>query len=364
MANKFDFDFVQSKNLNLKFFPVSQASVTFTVTGAQDPTTLQLMRDAVHPEFLKTQKKINDFILSRAGEVQRLSFNQRRQKKDEQLIDGGNQAIQRFLTEFKAAADDALDVFQRKQIEKEKKIAATPGAAASGIKWLITVGWTLYQGSKAVADVWGVEGPLKIYDGIMGFVEALKDLYGLAVKMQGYFQDEKTVNARVRASLKGLTSKKVFTEGDVKALEDLVNLYETKVLHMEMTAKSLSAKITHAIALVPENGIIGEARTDAERKLDELLKSLVTLQITLKPIQKQLLRYKLNCGAAKAHCKKEAPSSWLSWSASKAYEFKDTAFSAWEKKFEDVAKDLTEKTVDYLIKRFSVPENVIPRVTA
>jgi hypothetical protein len=89
---------------------------------------------------------------------------------------------------------------------------------------------------------------------------------------------------------------------------------------------------------------------------------LIKLQKTLPPVEKKLNTFKLNLGVAKAYAKKEKPTSWLAWSASKAYEFKDTIWSAWEGKFDDVAKGLTEKGVDYLIKKFSVPENVVVKV--
>ena len=362
MANKFDFAFVLSKNIDLKYFPVSQASVTFTVTGDDDPLTLQLMRDAAHGEFVKTQKKINDFIQSRNGEISRLGFNERRQHKDAQLIDGGNQSIQKFLADFKKDADGELAAFVRQQAAKAQKIAAAPGTGTTALKWVISFGWTMYQGAKAVADISGAEGPLKIYDGIKGFVDALNDLIGLIGKVQDYLANEKTVNAKVRATLKSLAGKKTFTEADAKAFEEAVQLYETKVLGMEMTAKSLSGKVTRAITLVPERGITPVARKDAEDKLDDLLKALVKLQTTIKPVEKKLLVFKLNAGAAKAHAKKEQPSSWASWAASKAYDFKDAGWSAWEKDFEDVAQDLTEKGIDALIKKFSVPENVIVKI--
>ena len=77
MAKKFDVAFVLPKNIDLKYFPVSQAHATFTVTGDDDPLTLQLMRDAIRPEFVTTQKKINDFIVSRNAQVMRLGFNER-----------------------------------------------------------------------------------------------------------------------------------------------------------------------------------------------------------------------------------------------------------------------------------------------
>ena len=168
MPNKFDFAFVLDKNIGLKYFPVSQALVTFTVTGEEDPVTLQQMRDAVHGKFTVTQKKVNDFIQSRNGIIAKLGFNERRQKKDVQLIDSGNVTIQKFLADFKKAADGELAAFQREQAAKAQKIASSPSGAATTVKWIISLGWTMYQGSKAVADMWGAEGPLKIYDGIKG----------------------------------------------------------------------------------------------------------------------------------------------------------------------------------------------------
>ncbi len=217
----------------------------------------------------------------------------------------------------------------------------------------------MYQGAKAVADIYGAEGPVKIYDGIMGFVGALNDLIGLIGKVQDYLADEKTVNTKVRAALKSLAGKKTFSEADAKALEEAVQLYETKVLGMELTAKSLSGKVTRAIGMVPDKGITAVAQKEAESKLDELLKALIALQTKLKPIEKKLVTYKLNAGAAKALAKKEKTASWTSWAASNAYDFKDVAWAAWERDFESVADDLTDKGIDFLIKKFSVPENVV-----
>lgn len=359
MAKKFDVAFVLPKNIDLKYFPVSQAHATFTVTGDDDPLTLQLMRDAIRDDFIATQKKINDFIVSRNAQVMRLGFNERRQKKDAQLIDAGNQTIQKMLADFKKDADAALDDFARKEAVKAEKVANAPGTAGTALKWLISFGWTMYQGSKAVADMYGAEGPLKIYDGIKGFLDALNDLVGLLGKIQDYLADEKAANAKVRAMLKSIAGKKTFSEADAKALEEAVNLFETKVLGMEITAKSLSGKIARAVALVPDKGILPAVQSEAENKLDTLLKALVKLQTTLKPVQKKLHTYKLQLGAAKAHCKKEQPTSWASWLASKAYDFKDAAWSAWEGQFEEAAQDLEEKVIDALIKKFSVPENVI-----
>lgn len=359
MAKKFDFAFVLAKNLGLPHFPVSQAMATFTVTGDEDPLTLQQMRDAVHPQFVATQKKVNDFIQSRNGQIARLGFNDRLRKQDGRLIDEGNKTIQRFLDDFKKAADGELETFERKQAEKARKIAESPGTVATGVKWAISVAWTLYQGTKGAMDALGAEGPLKIYDGIKSFIDALKDLMELLGKAQDQFASEKAVNGRVRAALKAMAGKKTFTESDVKALEELVQLYETKVLGMEMTAKSLSSKLTLAISRVPEKGIAPEAQRDAESKLDGLLKALTALGKKLQPVEKKLKLYKLNLGAAKAYAKKEKAQSWIAWTASKSYDFKDAGWAAWEKDFADVADDLTDKVVDYLIKKFSNPENVV-----
>ena len=41
LPSKFDFAFVLDKNIGLKYFPISQALVTFTVTSEDAPVTLQ-----------------------------------------------------------------------------------------------------------------------------------------------------------------------------------------------------------------------------------------------------------------------------------------------------------------------------------
>jgi hypothetical protein len=359
MADKFDFAFVLNQNLNLKWFPVSQASVTFKVTGADDPLTLQRMRDAVFPEFRDTQKNINEFIRSRDGQISRLSLNARGRKEDVQLVDGGNKVIQKFLDEFKKEADDKLDAFVRLEAKKAEQIAAAPGKAMTTLKWVISLAWTTTQGVKAAADVFGAEGPLKILDGIKGFVDALKDVYGLLCFVRDQFADEKSVRAKVKAGFKQLQSQKTFGESDVTAVAGLVALYEAKVLSMENSAKNLSAKISQAISDVPKTGITSEARKEAEDRLDTQLQALVKLATTLKQVDKQLTTFKMNLGVAKATAKKEQPTGWLVWLAAKGYDLKDVAFDAWELKFAQAAQGLSEKVIDALIKKWSVPENVV-----
>jgi len=96
MAKKFDFAFVQQKNLGLQFFAVTQAYVTFTVTGNDDPTTLQEMRDEVSDEFHKYQKRINEFIKNRNVEISKLS--RKNAKSDApKLVSGGHTTIQNFF---------------------------------------------------------------------------------------------------------------------------------------------------------------------------------------------------------------------------------------------------------------------------
>ena len=361
MPGKFDYAFVQSKNLNLKHFPVTQALVTFDVTGDDDPLTLQRMRDVCHKEFVSTQTKVNSFIPARNQQIANLSFNDRRQKKDVALVDGGNQTIQKFLTEFKKAADGKLAAFARQEAEKAKRLAAAPSTGTFALKWTVSFMWTVVQGRKAVLDMWGMESPVKIFDGIKGFVEALQGLVELLGKLRDHFADEKTLNAKVQAAFKGLASKKSFTENDVKSLEDLVSLYETRILQLQMTAKSLSAKVAHAVNLVPRDGIKPEAQRAAETELDNTLKALVKLQTTLNPMDQKLRKNKLKLGAAKAHAKKEPEASWLRWAASTGYEFKDAAFALWERNFVELASELGQKGIDALIKTFSVPENVVAK---
>ncbi len=117
MAKKFDFAFVQQKNLGLQFFAVTQAYVTFTVTGNDDPTTLQEMRDEVSDEFHKYQKRINEFIKNRNVEISKLS--RKNAKSDApKLVSGGHTTIQKFLGDFKRAADGKLAAYHRNQQKK------------------------------------------------------------------------------------------------------------------------------------------------------------------------------------------------------------------------------------------------------
>jgi len=362
MADRFDFDFVLNQNLGLKWFPVSQASVTFEVKGDDDPLTLQRMRDAVFPAFKVTQKKVNDLIRARAGQVAVLSLNARARKEDARLIDAGNQQIQKYLDEFERSADALLDAFVLKEAKSAQKLADAPGVGTTTVQWLISFGWSAFQGGKAMADVYGGESPVKILDGIKGFVDALKDIHGLLCFVADQFADEKTVRAKVKAGFKKLQSQRSFSESDVATVAGLVALYETKVLAIEKSAKGLSAKIAKAIGEMPTGGITQEARKEAEDRLDSQLEALVKLSTTLKRVDKALGTYRLNLGAAKAAAKKEAPPGWLAWLAEKGYDLKDIAFDAWELNFAQAAMGLSEKALDALIKKWSVPENVVVAV--
>ncbi len=357
MPGKFDVAFVLTKNLKLPHFPVNQCTATFQVKGDTDPLTLQEMRDAIFPEFQKTQTKVNQFIEAQNLKISKLSVNDRKAKKHLQLFEAGNKTIERLLAEFKTAADGQLEAYGRRQMAKAEKVASAPTNTQWGVKWLVSIGWSAYQGYKGVMDFASGESPLKILDGIKGFIDAAKDILGLVQKLLDQRADEKTVNARIRAALKTLGSKKVFTEGDVKSLEDLVSLYEAKVLAMEMSGKSLSAKVASAVTAIPADGITPEAAKQAEKALDEVLKELVKLQTAVKPAQEKLKKYKLTLGAAKQQAKKE-PASWLTW-AVKGYEFKEAGFLALDQKFAEMDWELAEKGIDAVIKTFGDPGNVI-----
>lgn len=360
MAKKtFEFAFVQGRNLEQKWYPVQQATVEFELTGADDPLTLQRLRDAVAGPFAATQKKINEMIPSRAGQIAKLSLNARARKEDVRLIDSGNQQIQRWLEDFKKEADGLLDHFAQQEKKKAERIEASATAGASTLKWVISVAWTAYQGVNAVKDIYEGESPAKIYDGIKGFVDALTDLQQLAVYAQDQFADEKTVRAKVKAGFKKLQGQKSFTESDVATVTALVESYETKTLAIEKAARQMSAAITKAIAKLPADGITPAARKEAERTLDEQLQAIVSLSTTLKRVDKQLTGFKLYLGRAKSAAKKDKPQGWLSWIGSMGYDLKDVAFDLYEGNYAQAAKGLSEKLIDKLIKTWSVPENVV-----
>lgn len=355
----FEFAFVQSRNLEQKWYPVKQATVEFELTGADDPLTLQRLRDTVAAPFAATQKKINDMIPSRAGQIAKLSLNARARKEDLRLIDSGNEQIQRWLDEFKAEADGLLDDFAKQEKEKADRIEASASADASTLKWVVSRAWTSDQGVNAVKDIYEGESPQKTVDGIKGFVDALNELYRLAVYVQDRFADEKTVRAKVKAGFRKLQGQKSFTESDVATVMALVETYETKTLAIEKAAREMSAGITNAISKIPADGITPEARKEAERALDEQLQAIVSLSNTLERVDKQLTSFKLYLGRARSAAKKDQPQGWLSWVGSTGCDPKVVAFDLHEGNYAQAARGLSEKPIDKLIKTWSVPENVV-----
>jgi hypothetical protein len=329
MPDEIKFAFVQSDNLKRKFFQVPQAIVAIAVEGAEDPLTHQRMRDAVEDQFTTTQKKINEFIKQRDLQISKLGVNERKRNKTK-LIEAGNQTIEKHLADFKREAESELTDFTRREKETASKVQLAEGSETwRNVRWLVSVSWTGVKaigGLVSVVSSGGLTTPLVVKE----FVDNLVDLQKLVSDLVDHYADVKQTRARVRQGLTTLKNKSKLTNSDVEAFANEVKLYEGKILSLEVKARAISSKLNaslQALQAMPKQGVKPEAIEKAEKALDESLKELVSLSVSIKAAQKYLTTTKKNLGAARAQAKSDPTlttvKNWVIEAYSKVNDLKD-----------------------------------------
>ncbi len=333
MPDNIKFAFVLTENLDLKFFQVPQAIVEISVEGAEDPLTHQRLRDAVSDEFAATQKKVNEFIHSRDLQISRLGVNERKRQKAT-LIKTGNDTIQRLLAEFKQNAEENLAAFARKETARAEKVeAAKRHENWQTVRWVVSVGWTGVKaigGLVSVVTTGGVAAPLVIKE----FVDNLIDLKKLFDDLGDHYLSLAQARKRVRDGLVALKSKPRITKSDVEAFANNVELYEAKLLEIEVKARSISTRVNAALSAIPATGIKPEAAKLAEDALDKSIKELIECSVSIKAAEKYVVTLKKNLGAARTAAKNDPAlttvKNWAVAAYSKINDFKDIILSPTE----------------------------------
>jgi DNA repair exonuclease SbcCD ATPase subunit len=356
MANKFDIAFVESKNLGLKLFPVTQAVVTFTVTGADDSTTLQEMRDEVSKDFRKYQKQVNEFIKSRIGQIKALSRNKFKPEAPK-LVSGGHATIQKFLAEFKKAADSSLEAYKRAQAKKMAKIEEAPSTAGFAISWTIGLAYQAHKLGSAVIEAMTAT-PVGIIAAVNDCKGALEEIGELFSKLGDQFKTADDAQGRVRSQLASLSKSKSVSESSVKALESAVDLFESKVLGMESKAKAASSKITRLMKSIPKD-ISPKIQTAAERVLSDNLDGIITLNAAIKKAEASLKNYRAKLGQARQAAKKSSGNSWIDL-AGKALDYvKFLDVRSWSGAKDEIMDKHHGDEIDRIVKMLSDTKNLV-----
>ena len=352
MPDHIKFAFVLTENLNRPYFQVPQAIVQIAVEGAEDPLTHQRMRDVVSDEFAETQKKVNEFIHSRDLQISRLGVNERKRQKAT-LIKTGNDTIQRLLAEFKTEAETELEKFARREAASLEKVArAKQRENWLTVRWAISVTWT---GVKAIGGLVGTVttggglAPLVIKE----FVDNLVDLKKLFDDLGEHYMSLAQARKRVRDGLSGLRTKPRLTKSDVEAFAGHLNLYEAKLLEIEIKARAISSRLNAALTAMPKAGLKPEALRLAEESLDKSIKELIECSVSIKAAEKYLGTLKKNLGQARAAAKSDpaltSVKNWAMTAYTKINDFKDILLSPTE----------LATWIDAVIKIFGDTRNVL-----
>ena len=326
MAEIVKFAFVQSDNLERKSFKVPQAIVEIHVNGAADPLTHQKARDAVHDLFLKTQKAVNDDIQQRDLRITRMGVNEKKLKKRGE-IDNGNKKIQELLATFKKDAMQRLQEFKKKEAERDlkaqeaqrredwKTVSFTINALWSGIKFFLDVGEV-------------VTAPETLPIVVNQFVSNLMEIKGIFEDYAKVYADCPAMRKKMKDGLNALKSKPKLTKSDVEQFGKDVDLFEDKLLVLELKTKAMATKVNALIAAVPKKDAVKpEATKKAEDALHDCLSGIVEASGEINKASKYLLTLKKNLGLAKANAKNDPTyatvSSWAIAAYKTVNDFKD-----------------------------------------
>ena len=333
MPDNIQFAFVLTKNLNRKFFPVPQAIANIAVEGAEDPLTHQRMRDAVSDEFTATQKKVNDLIKARDLQISRLGVNERR-AQETALLKTGNDGLQRFLTDFQQSADHELEAFARKEKTRTAKVEqAASQENWQSVRWVVSVTWTgvkAFGGLAGAVTSGGAAAPLAIKE----FVDNLLDLKKLFEDLGEHYMSLAQARRRVRDGLSGLKSRPQITASEVEAFSNTVNLYEARLLVIEVKAQAIATKVNVAVTAMPTAGFKPEAVRLAEQALDKSVHELMECAVSIKTAETYLTALKKTLGTARSSAKRDAAltsvKKWAMTAYSKINDFKDIVLSPTE----------------------------------
>jgi hypothetical protein len=320
------FAFVKEANLKLKSFNVPQAIAELNVKGAADPLTHQKARDVVRDLFLKTQNAVNNDIEQRDLRISRMGVNEKKQKKRGE-IENGNKKIQGLLDSFKQEAQATLVQWRKEQAERQVRaedaqvredwriVTFTINSVWSGIKFMLDVG-------EMAAE------PLVLPLAINSFVSNLMEIKRIIEDFGKVYADCPVMRKKVKDGLTSLKSKPKLTKSDVEQFGKDVDLFEDKLLVLELKAKGMSAKVTAMIATIPKKGTVKDAAIEkAEKALDECLTGLVGASSEVNKASKYLLTVKKNLGVAKASAKSDSTyatvSSWAVLAYKTINDFKD-----------------------------------------
>ncbi|HUB78837.1 MAG TPA: hypothetical protein VMB03_08585 [Bryobacteraceae bacterium] len=314
MAEIVKFAFVLTDNLERKSFKVPQAIVEIHVNGAKDPLTHQKARDAVHDIFLKIQKAVNDDIQQRDLRISRMGVNERKAKKRGE-IENGNKKIQELLATFKQEAQARLIAFKKEEAERQLKAEeAEVREDWRMVSFLVNALWTTI---KFVADpeqaVIGGSGTIP--GAVNTFVKGLIEIKGLVEDYAKVYATCPTMRNKVKEGLASLKSKAKLTKSDVEQFAKDVDLFEDKLLVLELKTKAVASKLNAMIASIPKEGTVKpEAIQEAEKALDKCIKGVVEASTEINRSSKYMVNLKKNLGAAKALAKNDSTfATVLSW---------------------------------------------------
>lgn len=270
---KISYALILSDTLKLKQFQVTQVEAVIDITGDyDDPSSLQVLRDAVNQSFQDRRANLNKFIKQADDEIARVS-----DKRAKLTL------LSKFNSRMGAAVGQLEKGLQGKVAEWIKqKQAAAHEEVQDNVKFWVKCGWSGYKAGKGISEaVTGsaaavATGGTTLALAAKGLFDTGKEVLGLIADLRDHFKGEAAIRQEIeksRAAIKAAKGRP--TESVVGRLEMQLKAYSPKISAIEASARTLGVKLEQMLDTAEKGG--KELATACAPSIDKVIKEIIAL---------------------------------------------------------------------------------------
>lgn len=262
------FALLLEQNLKLKGLPLKQIETVITITGADDPQTLQKMRESVKDSFLARRKNLNDLIATAYSDMQKLAAKDKVLARKKKLDEDMKLMIATFEKDLNKRVADFCS--KDAQVVQEYN--------AGRVKWAVKTAWALY-GIVATVFEAATEGPQ--LSSLFDYIDTAKEIVATARDLITACQSENTVRDKIEkglAKVKAIKPPATIPKDVLEKIELDIKVYKTKLGSVEMTARKASQNLQALLTKIDKSkDLDAKKKAQAEKMVDAMINRIIDL---------------------------------------------------------------------------------------